>query len=75
MSALEKNPDVLASNTDEEFGPGTDWRGIPRGPSQHTWRLDYTEATQERVPEVPVVTREEPAATVEKPGGSLLQAR
>ena len=46
MSALEKNPDVLASNTDEEFGPGTDWRGIPRGPSQHTWRLDYTEATQ-----------------------------
>ena len=46
MSALEKNPDILASTTDEEFSPGTDWRGIPRGPSQHAWRLDYTEATQ-----------------------------
>ena len=29
----------------------------------------------ERVPEVPIVTREEPAATGEKPGGSPLQAR
>ena len=44
---------------DEALGPCTDWRGIPRGPSQLAWRLDFPEATRED-PEVPVVTREEP---------------
>ena len=29
MSALERNPEVPASNPDEDIGPDTDWRGIP----------------------------------------------
>ena len=45
MSALEWNPDVLASTSDEDLGPGNDWRGILRGPSQLIWRLDFSEAT------------------------------
>ena len=45
MSALERNPEVLASAPDEELGPGTDWRGIPRNPSQLAWKLDFPEAT------------------------------
>ena len=27
-------------------GPGTNWKGILRGPSQLAWRLDFPEATQ-----------------------------
>ena len=46
MSALERKPEVLASTPDKDLGPGADWRGIPRGPSQLTWRLDFPEATQ-----------------------------
>ena len=46
MSALERNPEVLASSPDEDRGHSSDWRGIPRVPSQLTWRLDYPEATQ-----------------------------
>ena len=44
--ALERNPEVLASNPDEDLGPSTDWRGISRGPSQLAWRLDFPEATR-----------------------------
>ena len=32
MSALEKKPQGLASVQDEDLGPGTDWRVIPRVP-------------------------------------------
>ena len=44
MSALERNPEVPASNPDEDIGPDTDWRGIPRGPTQLSWRLEFPEA-------------------------------
>ena len=46
MSALERNPDVPGSAPDEDPDPGTNWRGIPRGPSQLAWRLDFREATR-----------------------------
>ena len=46
MSALERNPEVPGSAPDEDLDPGTNWRGIPRGPSQFTWRLDFHEATR-----------------------------
>ena len=45
LGAMEKNPDVPASAPDEDPGPGTDWRGIPRTTSQLAWRLDFPEAT------------------------------
>ena len=44
MSALETNPEVPASNPDEDLGPGSDCRRIPRGPSRLTWRLYLPEA-------------------------------
>ena len=47
MSALEGNPEVPASAPDEDLVPGTDWSGIPKGPSQLSWRLDFPEATRE----------------------------
>ena len=46
MSALEGNPEVPASAPDEDLVPGTDCRGIPSGPSQLAWRLDFAEATK-----------------------------
>ena len=46
MSVMERKPEVLTSAPDEDLGPGTDWREIPRGPSQLAWRLDFPEATQ-----------------------------
>ena len=46
MSALERKTEVLASVPDEDLGPGTDWRGIPRVCSQLAWRLDFPEATR-----------------------------
>ena len=46
MSALERKPQVPASAPDEDLGPSTDWRGIPRGPSQLTWKLAFPEATR-----------------------------
>ena len=59
MSALEGNTGVLAATPDEDLGPGTYWRGILRGPSQLAW--DWTFLSQhEQVPEIPVITREEP---------------
>ena len=46
MSALERKPEVSASAADEDLGPGTDWRGTKRNPSQLAWTLDFPEATQ-----------------------------
>ena len=53
---LQRNPKVHVSTGEETsgsawtpdvvLGPGTDWRGIPRGPSQLAWRLAFPEATQ-----------------------------
>ena len=46
MSALERKPEAPDSAPDKDLGPGTDWRGIARGPSQLAWRLDFPEATR-----------------------------
>ena len=46
MSALEKKPEVPASAPHEDLGPGTKWRGIPRGPLLLAWRIHFPEATQ-----------------------------
>ena len=46
MSALEMNLQVPASTPQEILGPSTDWRGIPRGPTQIAWRLAFPEATR-----------------------------
>ena len=43
-STLERKPEVLASAPIEDLGSGTNWRGIPRGPSQLAWRLEFPEA-------------------------------
>ena len=45
MSALERKPEDPDSAPDEDLGPGTNWKGILRGPSQLAWRLDFPEAT------------------------------
>jgi len=45
MSARKRKPEVAASSPDEDLRPGNDWRGIPRVPSQLTWRLEFPEAT------------------------------
>ena len=46
MSALERKPEFVASAPDEDLGPGNDWRGILRGPSELSWRLDVNETTR-----------------------------
>ena len=46
MSALERNTHVPALAQDEDLGPNTDWRGIPRGPSQLSRGLAFPEATR-----------------------------
>ena len=45
MSALERKPEDPDSAPDEDLGPGTNWKGILRGPLQLAWRLDFPEAT------------------------------
>ena len=59
MSALEKNPEVLASNSDEDLGHSPirqESREAPR-----IWHGDLTFLSQSvGVPEVPFVTLEEP---------------
>ena len=47
MSAVERNPEVPITDPDENLGPSTDWRGILRGPSQLSCRLDFPEAIRE----------------------------
>ena len=46
MVALERNPQVLALTAHKALGPGTNWRGIPRGPLQLAWSLAFPEATR-----------------------------
>ena len=46
MSALERKPEDPDSAPDEDLGPDTNWKGILRGPSQLSWRLDFPEATR-----------------------------
>ena len=46
MSALERKPKVPAATPDEDLGPGTNRRGIPRSPSQLAWRREFLEATR-----------------------------
>ena len=51
-----EKPEVLASAPDEDLGPGTDWRGILRGPC--TSLGDWSFLRQyEWVSEITVVTR------------------
>ena len=71
MSALERKPEVLASTPDQDLGPGSHCRGMPRGPSLLAWRLDLPEP-HERVLEVPIITRKQPRATRDKSGDSPL---
>ncbi|KAI4548667.1 hypothetical protein MG293_000997 [Ovis ammon polii] len=55
-STLERKPEVLASAPDEDLGPGTDWRGILRGPCN--LHGDWCFQRQyDRVSEFPIVTR------------------
>ena len=62
MLALERKPDVPASTSDEDLGPSCDYRGILRGPSRFSGDGTYLRP-HERIPEVPVITREEPRHT------------
>lgn len=48
---------VPASTPEEELGPGSDFRGIPRGPRDFTWNLDLLKAPLSGDPEVSIVTR------------------
>ena len=68
MSAQERNTQVPALATHVALGPGTNWRIFPSGPLQLTgdW---LCLKPQERVPEVPVVKQEGPAATRGNSGG------
>ena len=77
MSELERNPEVPVSTQDEAVDPCTDWRGIPRGPSQLEWGLDIPEVTGAglRSPLQFEWNPKFPAATRETPGDSPLKAR
>ena len=61
MSALERNPQVLALTPHKVLGPSIDGRGNPRGPREAT---EFSHGDwpflrpQEQVPEVPVLSRE-----------------
>ena len=57
MSALERNPKVLAPTPHKILGPGIDGRGIREAPEQLARGLAFLRPP-ERVPEVPVVSRE-----------------
>ena len=46
MSALERNPQVLAPTPHKVLGPGIDVRGIPRGPRATRMGLAFPEATR-----------------------------
>ena len=75
MSALKRKSEVAASAPDKNIGPITNWIGIPRGPSEDSYGDWPFLRPNEWVPEVPVISQEEPAATREKQGDSPLQAR
>ena len=69
MSAQERIPQVPASASNEDLRPAPTGKKSLEAPrnSYRDWPLLRP---HEWVPEVPVVNREEPAATLEKPGGS-----
>ena len=58
MSALQRKPQVPALTPHKVLGTGIDGRGIPRGPEQFTYGVDFLRPP-ERVVEVPVVSREQ----------------
>ena len=84
LGRLQKYPKIHVGTGEESsgsgtdstqgLGPGTDGRGIPRGPVQLAWGLAFPEATRAG-PWGPRRKSRAPAATRENPGGSPLQAR
>ena len=74
MSALERNPQVLAHTPHKVLGPGIDGRESREAPEQLTWGLAFPEATRAG-PCGPSLKSKASAATRENPGGSPLQAR
>ena len=65
MLVLKRNPEVPASTPDEDLGSGNDCSGILKGPLRLVWRLNLLEP-QEWVPEVLILTREEPCSNSRK---------
>jgi len=55
----ERKPEVLASAPDEDLGPGTDWKGIPRGPCNSHGDWSFLRQYKQ-VPDFLVVTQEKP---------------
>ena len=55
MSALERNPQVLAPSQHKVLGLGIDGRESRVAPEQFAWGLAFPEATR-AVPEVPVLS-------------------
>ena len=53
----ERNPQVPAPTPHKALGPGIDGSEIPRGPRATRWGLAFLRPP-ERVPEVPVISRE-----------------
>ena len=58
MSALEKNPQVLAPTPHKVLGPGIEWERNPERPPGHSHGDWPFLRPPERVPEVPVISRE-----------------
>ena len=46
MSALERNPQILATTQHKDLGPGINGRGILEAPEQLAWGLAFPEATR-----------------------------
>ena len=59
MSELERKHEATASTPHEELGSGSDCRGIGVAPRESRGRWT-TQKPHNRIPEVPIVTREEP---------------
>ena len=57
MSELERNPQVPAPTPHKVLSPGIEGRGIPRGPRATRMGTGLLRPP-ERVPEVPIVSRE-----------------
>ena len=57
MSALERNPQVLAPTPHKVLGPSIDWRGIARGALVTSMWTGFVYGHR-ALTEVPVVTRE-----------------
>ena len=74
MSALERNPLVLAPTPNKVLGPGIDGEEYREAPEQLAWGLDFPEATRAG-PRGPRRNSRAPAATRQNPGGSPFQMR